>query len=509
MDNKNCEFILDTNNLEKPNWEALDNNPYKIRRESHRSNNEDEVLVSVYIQAYNRLEKTKKCLTAILENTKDINYELILVDNGSDDMKTLEYFKSIEHKKKIVRVTKNIGSGYPVGMTVNMCDGKYIVIVSNDVYVTYNWLQNLLNCMESDETIGMVGPMSTNISNLQQPDNYVYTSYEKFQKDAKKFNEHSVPSKWQERLRLITVLAMYRKEVLKLVGYMDSAFLHDFGEDDLCARIRRAGYKMMLAGDTFVHHDHNISIGEDKNMEEFKKILAQGREAFQEKYYGLDAWNDILNFELTLFSNIYKAHSQSPSILGIDIKCGQPILSLANKLREQCIYNTQRYAFTTEAKYFSDLQYVCHGDNVKCDRIEYILEYYAQGSMDYIVLGEPINTYHNPGKLLIKLLTILKEGGVLCFKLRNITGVKTQLNLIGQISVVDDDIPTLITVEEMINTLQALNIYEFQLKAEPYAFDHESINNIQHLANQLNQGEDYEKIFNKLITKDYCFCIRT
>ncbi len=506
MDN-NFELILNTDSFQIPNLNSLGNNLYKIRSESSRNKNGNHALVSVYVQAYNRLEKTKRCLTAILENTKNIDYELMLVDNGSDDMDTIEYFRSINHRKKIIRVSKNIGSSYPVETAMHMCDGKYIVTVANDVYVTHNWLQNLLNCMESDESIGMVVPMSTNVSNLQQPDNYIYTSYERFQKDAKTFNKND-PKRWQERLRLITVLSMYRREVLKLVGCTDSIFIHDFGEDDLCARMRRTGYKMMLAGDTIVHHDHNVAVGEDKNIKEFRKNLTEGRKTFKTKYYGLDAWDDILNFELILFSNFYKAESAEPSILGIDVKCGQPILSLSNRLKSDGIYFNKRYAFTTNAKYFSDLQYVCQGDYVDCDRIDYISEYYSEESMDYIILGESINTYYSPGKLLVKLLAVLKKGGVLYFKLRNIAGIKVYLNLIGKLNVVDDDIPALITIEEMLNTLQALELNHIQIKSEPHEYDAESIKTIQAFSNEISNGEDSESIYRKLITKDYCFCIK-
>lgn len=52
--------------------------------------------VTIIVLAYNRLEKTKRCVEIVLENTAGIDYELALIDNGSNDG-TLEYFKSVDH----------------------------------------------------------------------------------------------------------------------------------------------------------------------------------------------------------------------------------------------------------------------------------------------------------------------------------------------------------------------------------------------------------------------------
>lgn len=51
-----------------------------------------------------------------------------------------------------------------------MAKGSTIVLLNNDTLVTENWLDNLMACLNSDDTIGMVGPMTNYISGQQKID---------------------------------------------------------------------------------------------------------------------------------------------------------------------------------------------------------------------------------------------------------------------------------------------------------------------------------------------------
>ena len=123
--------------------------------------------VSILVVGWNRLEKTKRCVESILRYTEGVDYELILIDSGSEDG-TLDYFRSVQcEKKRVIRITQNLGAPYAY-TTVSLRDlGDFICIAPNDLIVTENWMKNLLICMKSDPKIGMVTPMTSNSSNLQ------------------------------------------------------------------------------------------------------------------------------------------------------------------------------------------------------------------------------------------------------------------------------------------------------------------------------------------------------
>lgn len=396
-----------------------------VNRTNILNHEETEITASIVVVAYNRLEVTKLCVESVLKYTKDVNYKLILVCNNSEYSEgILEYFEEVQFKnKEVVYIEKNIGAPYSYRKVRNYFEGKYIVHLPNDVIVTTNWLSNLIKCAESDEKIGIVNPVSSNVSNHQQVD-LCFKDYDDMQKVASEYNL-SDPKKWHERIRLITLGTLFTRECLSAIGdVFDIGFVHDFGDDDVSFRARRAGYKIILAMDTWVHHEHTFSSRIDYNPE-------NGRNCFREKYFGIDAWDDTCNF---LSSNVVdcikQPFSNDVNILGIDVKCGTPLLDLKNTLRNYNIFNLKASAFMTDSKYLIDLKTICN-DTVISDRIDYLNNSFKRESFDYIVIGSDVNQYSNPEKLVYDSYTLLKKNGQMFFPFKNIYNLFVLLTLLG------------------------------------------------------------------------------
>ena len=429
--------------------------------------------VTIYVQAYNRLDKTKICIESILMYTQDVDYTLLLVDNGSSDG-TLEYFQSIPYpKKQILRITKNIGAAFPSLLLSAAECSSYMVFLGNDIIVTKNWLSNILRGMEADETIGMVCPVSSNVSNLQQV-NLSFENYEELQQQAAAYNQPDL-SKWQERLRLITPATVYRKECLLAVGLpiADIGFFHDFLDDDITFRVRHAGYKAMLAGDTWVHHNHNVFSGEGKDPEQFQRSLEIGRMNFMEKHHGIDAWEDVNNFWMDATSELPAPVHQGPmQVLGVDVRCGTPILDIKNYLRTQGIFQTELSAFTEDAKYMPDLQTIC--DGIVCsDREEFFGGQYLGSSFDYIVIDKPLNRFHEPQFMLDQAMRLLKPKGILLLSLSNTFGVREFMYCRGSYDLYNPQFAYHIPLEALYKACAAYGSILFT-KSRPLSLDEES-----------------------------------
>lgn len=469
--------------------------------------NESDLTIAVI--AYNRLDVTIKCIENILKYTTDYNYKLILAYNDNKNGSgILEYFRHVNYENKcIIHITENAGAPFAYQMIYKHIEGKYFVHLPNDVMVTKNWLNNLIKCAESDKKIGMVTPVSSNVSNYQMVE-LPFSNEDEMQQAASEYNL-SDPVKWQERLRIVTLGSLFTRECLMAIGpILDCGFMHDFGDDDVSFRVRRAGYKTILARDTWIHHNHDIFDGKSRNPTDVQKSLDIGRKNFQDKYYGIDAWDDVNNF---IFPYV-EEHIDMPSdcenvkILGIDVRCGTPILDIKNIIRQYGIYDPETSAFTQHSKYDIDLRTICSG-NVICGGISHICNYFDSNQFDYIVIGNDINTYADPEKVINDIYLLLKSGGQLFISLKNTRNVFVLLNMLGyDVNFADSCVN--MTIDSLLEEMNRKNINIDLISNEPFQMDHTVSNYVNDLINMSSpQGTSKNMIRNKLMTDRYRFKI--
>jgi len=492
---------VDTSNLNSPK----EDNDIFVSRANVFSllHVQDAPKVSILIIAYNRIEKTKNCVESVLKYTSEIDYELVLVDNGSTD-ETLDYFNSIEHvNKKIIHITKNLQLPFGVLKGSQYCNGKYIAFLNNDMVVTKNWLSNLLACLESDEHIGMVCAMSSNVSNLQQAD-IKFKDFDEMQLKAAEYNI-SDSQKWHERIRLITTCAVYKAECINTCGNWDCGFYHDFADDDLTFHIRRTGYKTILCKDVFIHHDH--AMGSGKSPEELEKSLKKGRENFRKKYFGIDPWEDTNNFEAQMISMVEPIESiGNICVLGVDVRCGTPILEFKNKLRSFGLFNVELNSFSEHAKYYTDLSSICDG-MTSCDRIEHISEYFTKGQFDFIVLGKELNLYSEPLKLLIDCLSMLKDNGRLLLKLRNTYDIQVLLHILGDNEKLNEDYAVQWSLDDLNKWVLQLGYSIKEVTGESYQIDKSGMNRIEEIMNYARMTHNIRESLNNMLVRNYVVSI--
>ncbi len=388
--------------------------------------------VSILIQVYNELEKTKACVESVMKYSEGIDYDLWLIDNGSTDG-TFEWFKTVEYDKlHILHLSENKGTAMPGQyFSVSML-GKYVVTLNGDLVMTENWLSNLLEVAKSDSKIGMVNPVSSNTSNFQNVE-LQFSDNDEMQRKAAEYNR-SDPTKWNERLRLITLGTLYTKECLMAIGLplTDPGFSHNFSDDDITFRVRRARYKAVLAADTWIHHDDNKKCLTPEAAERVNRDLDIGRKKFIDKYNGIDAWEDVNNFIFEYVKALNPEDGLScANVLGIDVRCGTPILEIRNYLRQFYIFNAECFAYTTEAKYLTDLQTVCGAGNVLSGNIEGFWNNYGNEFFDEIVIGNDINIYHDPLRLIRFTMSLLKKKGQLFVSLQNTNHIFALLGMLG------------------------------------------------------------------------------
>ncbi|GKU76799.1 glycosyltransferase [Paenibacillus sp. L3-i20] len=309
-------------------------------------------LVSIVLLAYNKLDFTKMCVDSIFKYTSHIDFELIAVNNGSSDG-TMDYFNSLPANTRPVHLPVNQGvvGGFNEGMKI--ARGKYTASVCNDFIFTTRWLDNLLACIESDESIGYVSPGAGIISNFQRIP-AAYNNIDELQQFAAGYNQTD-PLKWQERVRLLPCVLMVRTALLKEIGYYDPAYYYgEFADDDISFRIRRAGYKLVFCGDTYTHHFGSVTVGTDQIQ---NNSLAICRDVFRNKF-GLDSW-DGCDFQPIMLETLDVKSTRDPvKILGINTKCGSNPLQIKNMLRAKGNFDIAIHSYYWDSKYKLDIETV-------------------------------------------------------------------------------------------------------------------------------------------------------
>lgn len=262
---------------------------------------------SIIILTHNNLNLTKACIKSVEENTED--YELILIDNGSTDG-TAEYIQTLPGVKCILNQV-NAGFAYGCNQGIVHSTGDYILFLNNDTVVTKNWLVKMLAVIEKDPQIGLVGPVSSNVSGVQRVS--AISSMTLASNEGESFFYSH---------RLVGFCLLVKRAVLEEIGGFDEQFsVGGCEDDDLCYRALEKGYRLAVAKDVYIHHvGHASFTGEldrlNTQNENLKKLYCK----WEINYFPyLDA-----RVRLNSFMNILPQNA----IKVLDIGCGIGVLGL-------------------------------------------------------------------------------------------------------------------------------------------------------------------------------------
>jgi O-antigen biosynthesis protein len=213
---------------------------------------------SIIIPTFNQLHVLKECIESIRTHT-DVPYELIVVDNASEDG-TVEYLQSLVGTLRFRLNSQNLGFAGAINQGLMMAKGTTIVLLNNDTVVSRNWLSNMLNCLNSSPNSGLVGPVTNYIGSNEQLTPTSYRSMAQMHEFAQSYNRVD-PSRWTKTDRLTGFCVLMRRDIFRRLGYLDEGFeLGNYEDDDYGLRVRLLGLDLMIAKDTFIHHYGSLSI---------------------------------------------------------------------------------------------------------------------------------------------------------------------------------------------------------------------------------------------------------
>lgn len=125
------------------------------------NNSNTKPLISVILPVFNSENNIAKCIQSVLDQSY-VNFELILVDDGSIDRTSEIYSKfiAIDNRIRVFRKT-NEGVSAARNLGLDQAKGEWITFIDSDDYVNSNWLDNFINLIDSNVDIVCQGFMAT------------------------------------------------------------------------------------------------------------------------------------------------------------------------------------------------------------------------------------------------------------------------------------------------------------------------------------------------------------
>jgi GT2 family glycosyltransferase len=238
-------------------------------------------LVSIIIPVYNKIKLTHACIKSILQNTKYPSYEIIIVNNGSND-DTEEYLDSIKAKlNNIVIINNRTNTGFikACNQGVQSARGNIVVFLSSNIEVKNGWLINLVNIFHSKEKCAAVGAKVINHDNQLVEAGYSYLKEGSLQGNGIGYPSDHPKYNYVEEIESVSrFCSLFSNKSWIAAGGFDKRFSHlGMAIIDLCYVLRRKGESILYQPLSVVELNSNFKTDNKDNSPLLNPVILNKR----------------------------------------------------------------------------------------------------------------------------------------------------------------------------------------------------------------------------------------
>lgn len=221
--------------------------------------------ISIIIASYNTRQMLLDCVNSVIEWTKGIDYEIIVVDNNSKDDSVSAVKKLNNPKIRLIENKENRGFAAANNQGSEIAKGKYLLYLNSDTLVSENIISQMVQWMDKNPKAGVASCSLKNtdgsvqgtggyfpslvrvfswmtIQDLPGVD-YLIKPFHPFR--GKSFSKNAGFYKNKRELDWVTgAFLLTRKEIIKAVAGWDEKYFMYVEEVDLCYRIKQLGWKV-------------------------------------------------------------------------------------------------------------------------------------------------------------------------------------------------------------------------------------------------------------------------
>ena len=254
--------------------------------------------ISIVIANKDHLEDLKRCITSIREKSTYENYEIIVVENGSETKEIFDYYEKLKDDPQIKVVTYTEKGSFNYSKVNNFgvkeASGDYILLLNNDTQViTVNWMEELLMYAQRED-VGAVG------AKLYYGNKTIQHAGVVLQLGAHRTAGHSHYGQHRDNLGYMGRLCyaqdvsavtgaclLVKKKLFEEVGGLDESFAISLNDVDFCLKLREKGLLNVFTPFAELYHFESVSRGLDDQGEKAARYNDES-ERFREK------WKEVL-----------------------------------------------------------------------------------------------------------------------------------------------------------------------------------------------------------------------
>lgn len=279
--------------------------------------------VTIIIPTRDGYPLLKKCIDSIFHCIDYKNYEIIVVDNQSEDDETLGYLKYLSERQglKVIKYDYPFNYSSINNLAVKSASGDVLCFLNDDVEaVRPDWLTEMVSHSLRPD-IGVVG------AKLLYSDNFiqhagVVIGIGGFASHAHRLYPATHPGRGgravltQNFSAVTAACLVMRRDLFNAVGGFDEQNLPvAFNDVDLCLRVREMGYRIVWTPYAILYHYESYSRGDDQmspekrarfNKEKDFMIARWNTNVVNDEYYNQNLTLDREDFTLAHFPKMYK-----------------------------------------------------------------------------------------------------------------------------------------------------------------------------------------------------------
>lgn len=229
--------------------------------------------VSIIIPVYNNAHFTKQCVESIFAVGAACDFEVIVVDNGSQDQ-TQAMLAACAHDVIVVRNEDNRGFAKACNQGAQRARGTYLVFLNNDTKVTEGWLDALVREMDTHPQTGIAGSKllyedgSVQHAGIAFSDNHLpFNIYARERSDASFVNR-------RRALQAVTgACLIISRDFFTEVGGFDERYVNGLEDVDLCLRVRATKKDVVYCPESVVYHFESKTAGRYDHLTENEELF--------------------------------------------------------------------------------------------------------------------------------------------------------------------------------------------------------------------------------------------